>query len=333
MAAYFMCLNRGKKSVELDFGNDEDRDTILKLSEKADILVENFKVGGLAKRGLGYDDISKVNPKIIYCSITGFGQNGPLSQNAGYDFLIQGMGGLMSVTGTEDSGPMKTGVAVTDVMTGLYSTVGILAALRERETSGKGQHLDLSLFDSQVAMLVNQASQALVTGKAGGLIGNAHPSICPYDALQCKDKQIIIAVGNDYQFSKFCQELGAPELSEDPRFSTNDNRVLNRDELREKLESLLKQKNVDEWVDILGPVGVPAGPINQVREALDHPQAAFRDMVVKMAVPPQKPGEESAEMNVVGTPIKMSRSNTQASTPPPFLGQHTQEALKAWLGE
>ncbi|WP_372887926.1 CaiB/BaiF CoA transferase family protein [Shimia sp.] len=279
-AAYFYAANRGKRSVVADFRSPEGQRTVRDLVADADILIENFKVGGLAKYGLDYDSLSKINPRLVYCSITGFGQDGPYAQRAGYDFLLQGMSGLMSITGEPDGQPQKVGVAVTDVVTGLYGTIGILAAIEQRHRSGRGQHIDMSLLDCATAMLANQAMNFLATGTSPMRKGNAHPNIAPYQVLPTADGHIIIAVGNDGQFQRLCGVIRRPDLGDDARFASNALRVENRDALTAELETSFAGWASAELLAALEAETVPAGPINTIGQTFDDPQIKSRGMVI-----------------------------------------------------
>ncbi len=315
-SAYFLCTNRGKRSVCIDFRTPEGQQQVRKLAKTVDVVVENFKVGGLAKYGLDYASLAADNPGLVYCSITGFGQTGPYAARPGYDFLIQAMGGLMSVTGPADGEPQKVGVALSDIMTGLYATIGILAALSEREQSARGQHVDLALLDVTAATLANQASNFLVGGQVPTRLGNAHPNIVPYQAFATADGHCIVAVGNDRQFRSFVTELGMPELGDDPRFASNEARVANRDELVGMIEKQMLHHKRDEWLLRLEAAGVPAGPINEVDEVFADPQVLARGMRVKI------PHPDNPELEVAGNPIKLSRTPVEYDRPPPKLGEH-----------
>ena len=324
-SAYFLCTNRGKQSVCIDMKIDEGRAALLALVADCDVLIENFKVGGAARFGLDYPTLSAINPGLVYCSITGFGQTGPLRERPGYDFLVQAMGGLMSVTGQPDgaegAGPQKVGVALTDIMTGLYATIGILAALSERERSGQGQHVDLALLDVTAATLANQATNYLVGGLNPTRLGNAHPNIVPYQSFVASDGHLIVAVGNDAQFRRYVEVLGCRELADDPRFITNRDRVHNRDALAPLLQVEMLKRGKDEWLALLETAGVPAGPINTVAEVFSEPQIQARDMQVNVPHP-QNPG-----LQLVGNPIKLSRTPVEYRSAPPTLGQHTEDVL------
>jgi crotonobetainyl-CoA:carnitine CoA-transferase CaiB-like acyl-CoA transferase len=324
-SAYFLCTNRGKQSVCIDMKIDEGRAALLALVADCDVLIENFKVGGAARFGLDYPTLSAINPGLVYCSITGFGQTGPLRERPGYDFLVQAMGGLMSVTGQPDgaegAGPQKVGVALTDIMTGLYATIGILAALSERERSGQGQHVDLALLDVTAATLANQATNYLVGGLNPTRLGNAHPNIVPYQSFVASDGHLIVAVGNDAQFRRYVEVLGCRELADDPRFITNRDRVHNRDALAPLLQVEMLKRGKDEWLALLETAGVPAGPINTVAEVFSEPQIQAREMQVNVPHP-QNPG-----LQLVGNPIKLSRTPVEYRSAPPTLGQHTEDVL------
>lgn len=329
-AAYFLSANRGKKSVTIDFTKPEGRDLICQLASKSDIVLENFKVGNLAKYQLDYESIKKINPKIIYCSITGFGQNGPYCHRAGYDFLIQAMGGLMSVTGAPDDKPggepMKVGVAIVDIFTGMYASTAVLAALTHREQTGEGQYIDLALFDVQVATLANQAMNYLISGNSPGRLGNAHPNIVPYQALPTVDGHIIVAVGNDDQFRKLCHVIDHPELSKDPRFITNSDRVNNRDMLIPLLENVLKERTSREWIQILNDSKIPCGPINDLQEVFNDPQTLARQMKIELQHP------LAGTVPLVGNPMKFSATPVVYDRVPPVLGDSNDDVLKGLLG-
>lgn len=322
LSAYFCAANRGKKSVAIDMSKPEGQALIKKLAKDSDVLLENFKVGGLDKLGLGPSDMLKLNPRLVYCSITGFGQTGPYRNRAGYDFLMQGMGGLMSVTGEPDGEPMKAGVAVVDVLTGLYASNAVMAALLERERSGAGQHIDLALFDVQIASMANQVSSYLVSGQQPVRLGNAHPSIVPYQVFPTKDGHIILAVGNDEQFARLVILANAPELAQDQRFSTNPVRVKNRDILVPILETLLKARSSKDWLESLETQGIPAGPINDFAAIDADPQVQARG-IFKTLTP---------ELRGVANPMRFSRSELQDNRPPPQLGADTDDVLKSIIG-
>jgi formyl-CoA transferase len=320
VAAYFLSCNRGKRSAAIDFATREGAALVRRLAEQADVLVENFKVGGLEKSGLDSASLRAVNPRLVYVSITGFGQDGPYADRAGYDYIIQGMGGLMSITGLPDGepggGPMRVGVAVVDLFTGLYTTVAILAALYRREKSGEGTHIDMALFDTQLAMLANQASNALVSGKDPPRQGNTHPNIVPYQPFAAADQPIIIAVGNDRQFAKLAVMCGHPEWAADERFADNGARVANRSELIGQVSECIRRKSAAEWLELLEAAGIPAGPINTITQALSDVQAQHRQMVRTLG-----------GMPLVGSPVRLDGARADSDLPPPGLGEHTQEVL------
>ncbi len=325
-AAYFNAANRGKKSVCIDMAKPEGASLIKALAAKSDILVENFKVGGLKKYGLDYESLAKFNPRLIYCSITGFGQNGPYANRAGYDFMIQGMAGVMSITGEPDGEPMKMGVAFSDIFAGLHAVIGIEAALIARATTGKGQHIDISLLDCQVSVLANQAMNYLVSGKAPKRLGNAHPNIVPYQTFETKDGHIIMAVGNDRQFAEFCRIIGAHHVGEDPRFTTNRGRVENRDVLIPLLRPFLKLRGTAEWVNYFEVAAVPCGPINTIDQVFENEQVKARGLLQEAE------GPDGRKVPTVANPILFSGSHVAMPTPSPLLGQDTIAVLKDVLG-
>ncbi len=326
-SAYFLSTNRNKRSLTLDIAQPEGAALARQLIGGCDVLVENFKTGGLKKYGLAYEDLSDDNPGLIYCSITGFGQTGPYAARPGYDFLIQGMGGIMSVTGQPDGEPMKVGVAIADLMTGMYASSAILAALHHREKTGRGQYIDLALLDTQVAWLANQGLNYLTSGVAPRRLGNEHPNIVPYKVLPCADGHFILAVGNDRQFQAFCKFAGAPELTEDARFQTNAARVRNRETLYELIADITQGMPQDAWVEGLTAAGVPCGPVNTIDQAFAHPQVQARDMEIRMTHP-----ATGHEVSLIGNPIKYSETTADYRRPPPMLGQHTQGVLEELLG-
>ena len=328
-AAYFLCANRNKRSVTIDMARSEGQDLIRRLAAHADVLLENFKLGGLKQYGLDDETLRAVNPRLVYCSITGFGQTGPYAPRAGYDFLIQGMGGLMSITGRADgedgAGPQKVGVALTDIMTGLYATIAVQAALAERERSGRGQHIDLALLDVQIACLANQASNYLAGGIVPRRMGNAHPNIVPYQDFPTADGDMILAIGNDGQFSKFCTAAGHPEWAADERFATNPQRVANRATLIPLLRQTTVLRTTREWVALLESAGVPCGPINRLDEVFADEQVRSRGMRIEM------PHPDAGRAPLVANPIRLSDSPVTYRLAPPLLGQHTDEVLAEWL--
>lgn len=329
-SAYFLSTNRGKKSITIDITSEQGQKIIRDLVRESDVLVENYKVGGLAKYGLDYLSLASVNPRLVYCSITGFGQDGPYAHRAGYDFLLQGMGGLMSITGEQDNlpggGPQKVGVALTDILTGMYAASAIQAALIGREKSGRGQHIDLALLDVQVACLANQAMNYLVGESVPKRLGNAHPNIVPYQAFETRDSHIILAVGNDSQFQQFCRVAGCEALLQDERFTTNRARVEHRDHVCGELARIISTKTSDEWLKSLEAVGVPCGPINTIDKVFDNPQVKHRGMQIALEHPLNSllPG--------VANPIRFSGTPVEYKSPPPMLGQHTAEVLQELLG-
>jgi crotonobetainyl-CoA:carnitine CoA-transferase CaiB-like acyl-CoA transferase len=324
-SAYFTCANRGKRSVAVDLSRPEGQAIVRGLAERSDVLLENFKAGALARLGLGYDDLARLNPGLVYCSITGFGQTGPYRTRPGYDFLVQAMGGLMSVTGEPEGPPLKVGVAITDVVTGLYAATAVLAALAHRERSGRGQHVDLALLDVQVATLANQAESYLVTGRPPGRLGNAHPSIVPYQAFETADGHVVVAVGNDAQFERLCEVVGRPELARDERFATNGARVRHRGELVAWLAPILAGRPGRDWTEALEAAGVPCGPINDLAEVFDDPQVRHRGLRVEV------PHPLAGSVPVVASPIRLSLTPVHHRAPP-LLGEHTRDVLAGVLG-
>ncbi|WP_424626328.1 CaiB/BaiF CoA transferase family protein [Achromobacter marplatensis] len=330
-SAYYLSANRNKRSVEADMATPEGAALIRELAAASDILVENFKVGGLAKYGLDYDSLKAINPRLIYCSVTGFGQDGPFAQRPGYDFMIQGMGGLMSITGERDDlpggGPQKAGVAVTDIVTGMYATVAILAALQERHRSGLGQHLDIALLDSHVALLANQNSNYFNSGVAPTRAGNAHQNVVPYQVFAASDGHLIVATGNESQYRAYCRAIGAPELGDDPRFATNRLRVTNRETLIGILTAIMLEGRRDDWIAKLEAVGVPCGPINNIAQAFAHPQAQARQLRRDL------PHPAGGTAPVTASPLRFSASPVVYRRAPPMLGEHTEEVLRDVLGK
>ncbi|TRO22298.1 CoA transferase [Ectopseudomonas mendocina] len=329
-AAYFQSANRNKQSLTLDFTQPEGQRLVRELVAQCDVLLENFKVGGLAAYGLDYESLKAINPRLIYCSITGFGQTGPYAKRAGYDFMIQGLGGLMSLTGRpedeEGAGPMKVGVALTDILTGLYATVGVLAALNQREQSGIGQHIDVALLDVQVACLANQAMNYLTTGVSPERLGNAHPNIVPYQDFPSADGNFILAVGNDGQFRKFCEVAGIANLADDPRFVTNKARVAHRAELIPLLRQATVFKTTAQWIELLEKAGVPCGPINDLQQVFADPQVKARGLRLDL---PNALGSRTPQ---VASPLRLSATPVAYRSAPPLLGQHTDSLLQRLLG-
>jgi crotonobetainyl-CoA:carnitine CoA-transferase CaiB-like acyl-CoA transferase len=329
-AAYYLSANRNKRSVTIDFTQPEGQRLVRELAAKSDIVIENFKVGGLAAYGLDYASLKSVNPQLIYCSITGFGQTGPYAKRAGYDFMIQGLGGLMSLTGRPDgeegAGPVKVGVALTDILTGLYSTVAILAALANRDQAGVGQHIDMALLDVQVACLANQAMNYLTTGNPPRRLGNAHPNIVPYQDFPTADGDFILTVGNDGQFRKFAEVAGQSQWADDPRFATNKLRVANRSQLIPLIRQATVFKTTAEWVSQLEVAGVPCGPINDLAQMFQDPQVLARGLAVSM------PHALGGSVPQVASPIRLSETPVEYRRAPPLLGEHTEEVLGDVLG-
>jgi len=329
-AAYYTSANRNKRSITLDMATESGAAIIRKLAAASDILVENFKVGGLAKYGLDYASLKAINPRLIYCSITGFGQDGPYAKRPGYDFMIQGMGGLMSVTGERDDlpggGPQKAGVAVTDIVTGMYASVAVLAAVLERQRSGLGQHLDIALLDCHVALVSNQNSNFFASGKAPQRAGNAHQNVVPYQVFACADGHLIVAVGNDSQFRAYARVIGAPELADDERYATNSGRIRNRETLIARLTELMAAGNRDDWLEKMEAAGVPGGPINDIGQVFENPQVIARGLRQNIAHP------TAGTVPVTASPLRFSDTPVQYDRPPPLLGQHTIEVLREVLG-
>ena len=327
MASYFMSANRGKRSVAIDLARPEGAALVRDLARQCDVLVENFKVGGLARYGLGFADLAALNPRLVYCSITGFGQTGPYAARPGYDFIVQGLGGLMGVTGVPEGEPMRAGVALTDIMTGMYAVNGILAALLHRARTGTGQHIDVALLDVQVATMANQALYYLVTGSNPARHGNAHASIVPYQAFSTRTGSITIAGGNDGQFRRLMAVLGQPELGRDARFATNRARVANRDLLIRHLQALLSTWDQAELLAALDRANVPAGPINTLAQVFEDPQVRHRGMAFVQASPAM------GDLPAVRCPLRFSHAETGNDLPPPVLGAHTDEVLRDLLSQ
>jgi crotonobetainyl-CoA:carnitine CoA-transferase CaiB-like acyl-CoA transferase len=316
LSAYFIAANRGKKSVTVDMAKPAGQDLIRQIAAKSDVLVENFKVGGLAKYGLDFDSLKAINPRLIYCSITGFGFTGPRASQPGYDFMIQGMSGMMSVTGDPSNEPQKTGVAYADVMTGLHAVIAILAAINQRHATGLGQHIDVALFDVAVSTLANQALNYLVSGKTPIQSGNAHPNVVPYQAFATLDGHLILAVGNDSQFARFAALVGRDEWCEDARFTTNTARIENRAALIPEITQLMALRTTADWVRALEMAGIPHGPINTIEQALAEPQAVSRGLSVMAG---GRPG--------IASPLRLSASPTDPGSAPPILGNDTDAVL------
>jgi len=327
-SAYYLCANRNKRSIEIDITTAEGQALIHALLAKADVFIENYKVGGLQAYGLAYAQIKSLYPRLVYCSITGFGQTGPYANRAGYDFLIQAMGGIMSVTGAPDGDPMKVGVGIADVMTGMYATVGILAALRHRDQTGEGQYIDLALLDTQVSWLINAGTSYLTSRKNPQRLGNGHPNIVPYQVFPTADFPIIIAVGNDNQFRKFCEYSAMIGVADDPDYATNVARVKNRDRLIEKISEALRQQTRDHWISVFEKVGVPCGPVNTLEQVFADPQIRHRQAEVAL----DHPIAQSGKVSVIANPLKLSATPVQYRFAPPVRNQHEKEILHDWLG-
>ena len=330
-SAYFTSANRGKKSVTVNLAAPAGQALVRELAQKSDVLIENYKFGDLARYGLGYADLAKVNPRLIYCSVTGFGQTGPQREHPGYDFMIQGMGGMMSVTGEPDGapggGPQRAGVPVADIITGMYATIAVCAALASRAQTGKGQHLDLALLDSQIALLAYQNTNYFATGVPPGRIGNLHPNIVPYQPFRTADGDVILACGNDNLYRKFCDAASCGELAADPRFATNGKRVENRAELTRLLQAVFAKRTTKEWVALLEAAGVPNGPINNVAQVFEEPQVKARGIRLKLAHP------VAGTLDSVASPMRFSGTPLAFERAPPLLGQHTDEILRGLLGK
>ncbi|WP_175237333.1 MULTISPECIES: CaiB/BaiF CoA transferase family protein [Burkholderia cepacia complex] len=329
-AAYYLAANRNKRSVTVDIATPEGQQIVRELAAQSDVVLENYKVGQLKKYGLDYDSLRAVKPDLVYCSVTGFGQTGPYAHRAGYDFIIQGIGGFMSITGERDGepggGPQKAGVAIADLATGLYSTIAVLAALAHRDRTGEGQYIDMALLDVQVALLANMNTNFLASGKPPVRWGNAHPNIVPYQTFQTRDGWIIVAVGNDGQFRKFVEAGGRPELADDERFATNPSRVRHRDTLVPILAEMVKARDKADWIGALEAAGVPCGPINDLDEVFDNEQVVARGMQVSL------PHPCGADAKLVRNPIRMSATPPEARTAPPLLGAQTDDVLRDTLG-
>jgi crotonobetainyl-CoA:carnitine CoA-transferase CaiB-like acyl-CoA transferase len=326
-SAYFTSANRGKKSVTLNIAAPEGQAIARELAKRSDVLIENYKYGDLARYGLGYDDLKTINPRLVYCSVTGFGHTGPYRERPGYDFMIQGMGGMMSVTGEPDGtpggGPQRAGVPIADIITGMYASIAICAALAGRERTGRGQHLDLALLDSQIALLAYQNTNYFATGNPPGRIGNLHPNIVPYQPFRTKDGDVILACGNDNLFRKFCEAAGCLHLPSDARFATNGKRVENRAELTRLLQEIFAKRTTAEWVELLENAGVPNGPINNIAQVFAESQVKARGVKVEL------PHASGAMLPLVASPMRFSETPIEYRLSPPVLGQHTEEVLRA----
>ena len=329
-SAYFCAANRGKKSITINLTKPEGQRIVRELARKSDVLLENYKVGDLARYGLGYEDLALLNPGIIYCSVTGFGQTGPYRDRPGYDFMAQGMGGLMSITGERDDlpggGPQRVGVPIIDLTTGMYASVAVCAALAHRAVTGKGQWIDVALLDSCAAFLANQAMNYFATGESPGRLGNAHPNIVPYQTFKTRDGSIILACGNDNLFNKFCEVAGCKHLARDPRFSANAERVKNRSEITLLLDEVFARRTTHEWVELLDAAGVANGPINSVAQVFREPQAVARGLKIEVD------HATAGKVALVASPMRFSGTPLSYDLPPPVLGQHTDEVLRDTLG-
>ena len=330
-SAYFTSANRGKKSITVNVAKPEGQELIRKLARKCDVLIENYKHGDLARYGLGYEDLKGVNPGLIYCSVTGFGQTGPYRERPGYDFMIQGMGGMMSVTGEPDGapggGPQRAGVPIADIITGMYASIAICAALAHRAETGAGQHLDLALLDSQIALLAYQNTNYFSTGKPPRRIGNLHPNIVPYQPFKSSDGEVIVACGNDNLFRKFCEAAGCAALAQDPRFATNGKRVENRAEITRLIQEIFGRKTTAQWLALLESAGVPNGPINDLAQVFEEPQVKARGVKIELD------HAAAGKLPLVGSPMRFSGTPLEYRLAPPLLGEHTDEVLRGLLGK
>ncbi len=330
-SAYFTSANRGKKSITVNVAKPQGQALIRALAAKCDVLIENYKHGDLARYGLGYEDLKAVNPRLIYCSVTGFGQTGPYRERPSYDFMIQGMGGMMSVTGEPDGapggGPQRAGVPIADIITGMYASIAICAALANRAQTGQGQHLDLALLDSQIALLAYQNTNYFSTGTPPGRIGNLHPNIVPYQPFKASDGEVIVACGNDNLFRKFCDAAGCPELARDARFVTNGKRVENRAEMTRLIQAIFAKKTTAEWLALLEAAGVPNGPINNIAQVFEEPQVKARGVRIELE------HAAAGKLPLVASPMRFSGTPLEYHLPPPLLGEHTDEVLREILGK
>jgi len=330
-SAYFTSANRGKKSITINVAKPAGQALIRALARECDVLIENYKHGDLARYGLGYDDLHGVNPRLIYCSVTGFGQTGPYRERPGYDFMIQGMGGMMSVTGEPDGapggGPQRAGVPIADIITGMYASIAICAALANRAQTGKGQHLDLALLDSQIALLAYQNTNYFSTGVPPKRIGNLHPNIVPYQPFRSSDGEVIVACGNDNLFRKFCEAAGHPGMAVDPRFVTNGKRVENRAELTRLIQEIFGRKTTAEWLELLESAGVPNGPINNIAQVFEEPQVRAREVKIELD------HAAAGKLPLVSSPMRFSETQLEYNLAPPLLGEHTEEVLRGLLGK
>ena len=330
-SAYFTSANRGKKSITVNIARPEGQALVRELARQCDVLIENYKHGDLARYGLGYEDLRALNPRLIYCSVTGFGQTGPYRERPGYDFMIQGMGGMMSVTGEPDGAPgggaQRAGVPIADIVTGMYASIAICAALAGRAETGEGQHLDLALLDSQIALLAYQNTNFFSTGKPPSRIGNLHPNIVPYQPFRASDGEVIVACGNDNLFRKFCEAAGRPELADDPRFATNGKRVENRAEMTRVIQEFFGKRSTAEWLERLEAAGVPNGPINDLAQVFEEPQVKARGLKIELE------HKAAGALPLVASPMRFSGTPLEYRLPPPLLGEHTEAVLKDLLGK
>jgi crotonobetainyl-CoA:carnitine CoA-transferase CaiB-like acyl-CoA transferase len=326
-SAYFTSANRGKKSVTVNLQQPEGQALVRELALKSDVLLENYKFGDLDRYGLGYAQLSRLNPRLVYCSVTGFGHTGPHRERPGYDFMIQGMGGMMSITGESGGEPQRAGVPIADIITGMYASIAICAALAHRATSGKGQHLDLALLDSQIALLAYQNTNYFATGKPPRRIGNLHPNIVPYQPFRCADGEVILACGNDNLYRKFCEAAGCPELAADSRFATNGKRVENRDALKGLLDPIFAKRTKKAWGELLDAAGVPNGPINDIAQVFAEPQVEARGVRIEVDHP------VAGKLPMVASPMRFSGTPLEHKAPPPLLGEHTEDVLAKVLGK
>ena len=329
-SAYYLAVNRGKKSLTLDLASPQGQDLVRQLAAKSNVLVENYKIGGLAKYGLGYEDLKALNPGPVYCSITGFGQDGPYAKRAGYDYLLQAMGGMMSITGPADgepgAGPLRVGVALIDIITGMYSATAILAALNHLERTGEGQYIDMALMDSATALLANQGMNYLISGRSPGRSGNSHPNVAPYQPFETADGWIIVAIGNDNQFGRYCRLIGRPEMADDERFKRNQGRIENRAELIPPIEAAMRQRSSADWLAALEAEGIPGGPINELDQVFADPQVQHRGMNIEL------PHALAGDVPLIASPIKLSQTPVSYSHAPPTLGEHSEAVLADVLG-
>ena len=325
-SAYFIAANRNKRSITVNLKSREGQEIVRRLAGVSDALIENFRTGVLDKMGLGYDDLHAVNPRLVYCSISGYGRTGPCAQRPGYDFIIQAEGGMMGIIGREEGPPYRVGVPIVDITSGMFAAAGVLAALRARDKTGEGQLVDVSLLDTQVALLANVASNYLVGGAEPRRLGNAHPNIAPYEAFRARDRWFALAAANQRQWAVLCDVIGRPELKDDARFATNGDRVANRPALVEVLGEAFAARDADEWLAALREAGLPCGPINAVPDVFEHPQAKARDLALEAEHP------TAGSVRLTGFPYKLSRTPADVHHPPPLLGQHTQEVMTELLG-